>query len=67
MIAHEDVDVRVQPLVTLGHRLSEYHSLVEEHAVDLLVVNTMDGDQLAMHGRAYPLAVELRQIPLLML
>ena len=35
--------------------------------VDLLVMNTKDEDQLAMHGLAYPLAVELRQIPLLML
>jgi len=34
-------------------------------AIDSL--NTKDEDQLAMHGLAYPLAVELRQIPLLML
>ncbi len=31
------------------------------------VLNTKDEDQLAMHGIAYALAVELRQIPLLML
>ena len=30
-------------------------------------MNTKDDDQLAMHGLAYPLAVELRDIPLLML
>lgn len=30
-------------------------------------MNTKDEDQLAMHGLAYPLAVELREIPLLML
>jgi hypothetical protein len=30
-------------------------------------MNTKDEDQLAMHGLAYPLAVELRDIPLLML
>ena len=29
--------------------------------------NLKDEDQLAMHGIAYALAVELRQIPLLML
>jgi hypothetical protein len=30
-------------------------------------MNTKDEDQLAMHGLAYPLAIELRTIPLLML
>ena len=46
---------------------SEYKRLIDEHAVDLLVLNTKDEDQLAMHGIAYALAVEMRQIPLLML
>jgi hypothetical protein len=35
--------------------------------VDLLVMNTKDEDHSAMHGLAYPLAVELRGTPLLML
>ena len=30
-------------------------------------MNTKDEDQLAMHGLAYSLAIELRAIPLLML
>ncbi len=51
----------------MGDRVEEYRRLVEDHRVDLLVLNTLDGDQLAMHGQAYPLAVELRGIPLLML
>ena len=38
-----------------------------EDEVDLLVLNTKDDDQLAMHGLAYPLAIELREIPLLLL
>jgi hypothetical protein len=29
-------------------------------------MHTRDQDQLAMHGLAYPLAVELRHIPLLL-
>ena len=61
------VRVQVQPLVTFGHHLSEYKQLIEQHEVDLLVLNTKDDHQLAMHGMAYALAVELRQIPLLML
>ena len=50
-----------------GHHLAEYKRLIEQQEVDLLVLNTKDENQLAMHGMAYALAVELRQIPLLML
>lgn len=57
----------VEHLVVFGHHLSEYKRLIEQHEVDLLVLNTKDDDQFAMHGIAYALAVELRQIPLLML
>ena len=59
--------VKVEHLVVFGHHLSEYIRLIEQHEVDLLVLNTKDENQLAMHGMAYALAVELRQIPLLML
>ena len=59
--------VKVEHLVVFGHHLSEYKRLIEQHEVDLLVMNTKDEGQLAMHGMAYALAVELRQIPLLML
>ncbi len=59
--------VEVEHLIVFGHKLSEYKRLIEQHEVDLLVLNTKDEDQLAMHGMAYALAVELRQIPLLML
>jgi hypothetical protein len=57
----------VNEIISLGHRLRTYVELVESHTVSLLVLNTKDEDQHAMHGLAYPLAVELRQIPLLML
>ncbi len=53
--------------VVMGRRLAEYRRLVEAHEVDLLVMHTKDEDQMAMHGMAYPLAVELRRIPLLLL
>lgn len=59
--------VHVEDIVMMGHRLRTYKRLVEEHQADLLVINSKDEDQLAMHGMAYPLAVELREIPLLML
>ena len=53
--------------MTLGHHVADVTRLIEEHQVDLLVLNTKDEDQAAMHGLAYSLAVELRKIPLLML
>ncbi len=66
-IAEQHLPCEIGEIVTMGRRLGEYRRLIEEHRVDLLVINTMDDDQLAMHGLAYPLAVELREIPLLML
>lgn len=59
--------IEVREIVAFGHRMDQYKRLIEEHEVDLLVFHTKDKDQLAMHGLAYPLAVELRQIPLLMI
>ncbi len=53
--------------VLMGHRLRDYRRLIDEHRTDLLVLNTKDEDQQAMHGLAYPIAVEFRDIPLLML
>ena len=60
-------ELTIESIVASGHHIRAYRSLVEEHEVDLLVMNTKDEDQLAMHGLAYPLAVELHDIPLLML
>lgn len=57
----------IEEVVRMGHRLHDYRELIEERKVDLLVFNTKDDTQDAMHGLAYPLAVQLRQIPLLML
>jgi len=57
----------VEEVITHGHHLAEYQRIVEDHSADLLVMNTKDDDQLAMHGLAYPLAVEVRSIPLLLL
>ncbi len=53
--------------VLMGHRLRDYRRLIDEHRTDLLVLNTKDEDQQAMHGLAYPMAVEFRDVPLLML
>lgn len=67
VIAEKSIDVRVESTARLGHHLSDYRRIVSERAADLLVLNTKEEDQLAMHGLAYPLAVELNRVPLLML
>ncbi len=66
-LARSAPDLTVEAMVTSGHHIRAYRRLIDEHEVDLLVMNTKDEDQLAMHGLAYPLAIELRAIPLLML
>ncbi len=66
-IEAQGVPVEIESIVAMGDRVAEYCRLVEDHRTDLLVLNTLDSDQLAMHGQAYPLAVALRSIPLLML
>jgi len=65
-LAKQGVDISVEEVVSTGHRLGEYRQLISDHAVELLVMHTRDEDQSAMHGLAYPLAVELRHIPLLL-
>lgn len=67
VLTEADPHLKIEELVTVGHRLSDYKRLIDEHNVSLLVMNTKDDEQLAMHGVAYPLAVELRATPLLLL
>ena len=57
----------LEPIVRLGRSVRDYRELVEARQVDLLVFNTKDSAQLAMHGMAYSLAVELKRVPLLLL
>ena len=59
--------IKIHSIVKFAHFLSHYRNQIEKEKINLLVINTKDDDQLAMHGVAYPLAVELRQISLLML
>ncbi|MFQ5505089.1 MAG: hypothetical protein ACE5F1_09875 [Planctomycetota bacterium] len=59
--------LRVEECVSLGDHLRDHRTLIAEHRVDLLVMNARDEEQLAMHGLAYPLAVELHETPLLLL
>lgn len=57
----------IEEEINVGHHLSDYRRLVDAHDVDLLVMNAKDDDQLAMHGQAYPLTIEFRKLPILLL
>lgn len=59
--------ITVQNEVVAGRLLDDYKRLVASHNVSLLVMNTKDEQQLAMHGMAYPLTIELRDTPLMLI
>jgi len=62
----QGVTSSISPLVTFGNRIEDYRHLIDDRHIDLLVMNSRDDDQLAMHGVAYPLVVELRKTPILL-
>ncbi len=67
ILAKESIHENVQAIVRLGSPVKDYEKLVENLKVDLLVMNTKDKGQNAMHALAYALSVELRDRPLLLL
>lgn len=60
-------EVEISQTVDLGMHVDAYRQLVRSNGVELLVMNTKEEGQLAMHGLAYALAVELKETPLLLL
>jgi hypothetical protein len=67
ILKEHHINITTQSIIRTGHHLNTYRKLIDDHKIDLLVINTKDQDQLAMHGLAYPLAVEMRTTPLLLL
>jgi hypothetical protein len=67
VIAKEGPNINVERFVGRGHHLQDYRKLIQDHDVDVLILNTKDDDQLAMHGRAYSLSVELTGVSMLLL
>lgn len=53
--------------VERGHRLKTFKSLIDQSLADVCVFNTKDDEQLAMHGMAYAIAVEVIDRTLLLL
>lgn len=67
-VVHEHgPNMTVNSYVGRGHHLRDLTRLIEDNDVDLLVLNTKDDDQLAMHGQAYSLSVELTGTSMLLL
>ena len=66
-IEAQNLPIRIEDVVAMRRQVDEYSELITREEIDLLVLHTKTDDQLAMHGAAYALAVELRSIPLLML
>lgn len=64
-IKDEKLNIEVRASFRMGHKLKTYVSIASEDAVELVVIQGKDEDQIAMHGLSYPLAVELNHLPLL--
>ena len=60
-------EVEITETVDLGLHVEAYRQVVRSNGIELLVMNTKEQGQLAMHGLAYALAVEVNEIPLLLL
>jgi tetratricopeptide (TPR) repeat protein len=67
ILQQEKLSISIHDIIGFGHHLTEYRKYIDEYNIDLLVLNTKDKEQMAMHGLAYPLVVELRSIPLLLI
>ncbi len=61
------VGAEIVPEVLLGHAVTDYRRLVKSHAIDLLIMNTKDPKQNAMHAMAHALSVEIRDRTMLLL
>ena len=66
-IESAELSLELGEVITTGHRVRDYTTITGQHGVDLLCLHTSDDEQLAMHGAAYALAVELRALPMLLL
>ena len=67
VLTERGIQENIVPIVQMGHALTDYRRLVEEHGVQLVVVSGRDDRQRAMHGLAHALSVELREQPVLVL
>lgn len=59
--------VKLNSVIEFGRIVSKYRELISKEPVSLLVFTTKDDTQLAMHSLGYSLAVEFRNLPVLLL
>ena len=62
----KEIGLQLSHIDILEPNMNKCASLIEEHHADLLIINTKDEEQLAIHGLAYPIMVQFRNIPLLL-
>jgi len=67
ILKEHGISLDIRSMVRFGYGVQEYRRQIEARKLDLLVMQAKDERQQAMNSVAYPLAVELRQIPLLMI
>ena len=63
----QELGVSIHSDIRMGHQLKTYVSMVELNRIDMVVMQSKDDDQIAIHGLSYPLAVEVSSLPLLIL
>lgn len=66
LIAEIRDDLSVNITTGIGHLINAYKELISETKADLLVFQTKDDTQMAMHSLGYSLAVEFNKIPVLL-
>ncbi|MBL1148513.1 MAG: universal stress protein [Pseudomonadota bacterium] len=67
VLASHDVKIKIRSVVGFGHHITAFKKKIDKQKLDLIVMRGKDKTQMAMHGIVYPLAVEIRQIPLLLI
>jgi hypothetical protein len=61
------LDIRVSPLVQMGHTIDAYRKIIGEHDPRLIVADAKDPGRQAMSDLAYSMAVEFIDVPVLLL
>ncbi|MFH1726071.1 MAG: hypothetical protein ABII00_15800 [Elusimicrobiota bacterium] len=59
-------DIRVQGVIEIGHIIDRCRELIRTREADFVILALNDAAHLAMPGAGYSLAVELKDIPLLL-
>ncbi len=66
-IVENGTRVKLNSIIEFGHIITKYRELISQEPISLLVFTTKDDTQLAMHSLGYSLAVEFRNMPVLLL